>query len=616
MYGALLFTLALTQPAVDVGGRTGYWEDSFFSESGEWLHSCNNVIEQNDEQPVPPLVRQYSTSKNFNRLCTEPSLADVLYTCPACQVYCQLAKPPNICFNNDGSVNQEGNPRFCAFQLQLINSKVEGRHRFPDLPESNPVSGPADCNPSMHSCSYIQRDCIHYNKSHDDVDNCHIHPAYCAHEDNMWKGQFGSDGADCAQVTVESFHQHFYDIRPWGKAPENEDSEPIERWFICICNHPFENITGGVGLSFQDCRNNLDSVFDSILKMEEYEQCLLVNSDLEKDAQEICADLTPVKLKKATIFAVLLSIAGILGIFVFYYFRGKNGSGYGPSQPTATTALTSETANGHVPLLDRNVCYDPCVETNAIPRIWAKFASEKTNLKKFTAKQILSGELGTPLIEYMNDIENLKFDKILVILRDIAWWINEIHGETTTDGKNWTIFHGGISPKNIAIVESDKKVNAIVVNYEIAQDISNNHSNVNVCTDEDLINTNYLPHEWVELPERNDTRSVLSVDVYGFACIAWKLLSSLNSGSYISSDPFSQNVNRTELANGSLKLNPELIKDLNRSHDSQSQSSLQTSTYQKLVVVIEECWSKQPALRLTGAQLYWRLNEIFNDNII
>ena len=37
---------------------------------------------------------------------------------------------------------------------------------------------------------------------------------------------------------------------------------------------------------------------------------------------------------------------------------------------------------------------------------------------------------------------------------------------------------------------------------------------------------------------------------------------------------------------------------------------------QKLVKIIEECWSPQPILRLTGAQLFWKMKENFPENAI
>ena len=37
---------------------------------------------------------------------------------------------------------------------------------------------------------------------------------------------------------------------------------------------------------------------------------------------------------------------------------------------------------------------------------------------------------------------------------------------------------------------------------------------------------------------------------------------------------------------------------------------------QKLLKIIEECWSPQPILRLTGAQLFWKMKENFPENAI
>jgi len=88
----------------------------------------------------------------------------------------------------------------------------------------------------------------------------------------------------------------------------------------------------------------------------------------------------------------------------------------------------------------------------------------------------------------MSKNKNISFDKIKMILSDLAWWINELHGETTQNGKNWTIFHGAISPNNIRIIEQENRVYAVIGNYEIAQDILSNVANINVWTDETLVN--------------------------------------------------------------------------------------------------------------------------------
>ena len=69
----------------------------------------------------------------------------------------------------------------------------------------------------------------------------------------------------------------------------------------------------------------------------------------------------------------------------------------------------------------------------------------------------------------MEILKIIKNAKVVDCLRDIAWWINALHGETTKDSHQWKIFHGAISPRNIAVVTGKGKLYALVVNYELAQ---------------------------------------------------------------------------------------------------------------------------------------------------
>ena len=95
------------------------------------------------------------------------------------------------------------------------------------------------------------------------------------------------------------------------------------------------------------------------------------------------------------------------------------------------------------------------------------FAAEHPSL---TVRDILSGQVGRRLSDHIVD-SRLSLEHTVDCLRDIAWWINALHGETTKDSHQWKIFHGAISPRNVAVVTIKQKLHALVVNYELAQGI-------------------------------------------------------------------------------------------------------------------------------------------------
>lgn len=235
----------------------------------------------------------------------------------------------------------------------------------------------------VDDCSKLWRDCLHLNKTHDDVENCQMHPAYCAHESDEWMSHFGLDGPDCANLTLSNFPTYLFDIYSWGQS-EDQTDEMSERWFICDCNHPFV----GLGVTFPDCKNKIENVFYTINNMTKYEKCLTVNGNKNVDAAEICEHLIEeVGLKFGSIFAIFLSIAGLASLALFIYYRRKSAGGRSGyhlrSQQTDTTRVTGDTLPDTRDLLlpSRNVCYDGCVETNAIPRIRQKFSARHPSLK-------------------------------------------------------------------------------------------------------------------------------------------------------------------------------------------------------------------------------------------
>ena len=101
--------------------------------------------------------------------------------------------------------------------------------------------------------------------------NCQVHPAYCAHSSDDWLESHGIHGPDCARLSLQNFQNYLYDIDPWG----SKRREYIERWLICVCNHPFRPKEG---IAFSACKENIDNVFYQIANMTDYEKCLLVNN--------------------------------------------------------------------------------------------------------------------------------------------------------------------------------------------------------------------------------------------------------------------------------------------------------------------------------------------------
>lgn len=624
----LLYFLSIQTIAVLALETDGsYWQNSFFNTTGDWLYTCHG--DEDETQPfMPDAVKQNPD------ICTDDKLNDLLLSCLPCQVYCEQARARNKCFNSANGALQLLDPvisarrRYCVFQLQFIKAKLDLRYVFPDKPKSKSDA----CNPSVHSCSYIQRDCLHYNKSHDDVLSCQKHPAYCAHESVVWLANFGKEGPDCARISLDNFHKYLYDIDPWSAPPGEEVKlEHVERWLICSCNHPFTRqlTSNDKLLTFPDCKRNIESLFDKITNMPEYDKCRLVNNftdeEVPRKQTDSCIGLkeTTANPKQHIIIAVLIILLLLFISVAIYLYMSRSRSviyGNDRSQLTVTTAIDDTVERD--PLLHSVICYDGSVETKAIPRILSRYLTDNPSLfdPKFdiTTKNVLHGNpvIGKNLHTYIQCAdEKLSFRQVIDILRDISWWINELHGETTTDGKNWSIFHGAMSPTNIWIVESDTRVYAMVVNYEFAQDISNHSGNVNVCKDEDKINIKFLPPEMIILPERNEARCVLSADVYGFACIAWKMLRSVAVGSYSNEDPFDRVITNANDKDKSIRSNTEVLKAIFEDTSIRpSFTGIDAHTYGKLLKIIEECWSDQPVLRLTGAQLFWRMNETFSEN--
>ena len=141
------------------------------------------------------------------------------------------------------------------------------------------------------------------------------------------------------------------------------------------------------------------------------------------------------------------------------------------------------------------------------------------------------------------------------ILVDISWWLMKLHGE---DNLGWSIFHGALDPSKIGVVRKNGKIRAYIMNYKFAQgqgyiicmphmicvmspatkslsslteispkDIA--RSDDIMINQSDEIDYRYQSWEVVHQKEPKNKRFVLATDIYGFACIAWRILTSIES---------------------------------------------------------------------------------------
>lgn len=625
---------------------SSYWESEFVDpNTGEWFFTCHGENFDN-EIPIPDIVAHYA--EQGKNICQDQTLSKEYQKCIPCQAYCQQTRPLNECFNDETGelkiVDQNNKTRFCVFKFQMVRAKGDLRFQFPEKP-----NGPDDlCNPKEHACATIQRDCLHYNMTTDGVANCHVHPAYCAHASDDWLESHGIHGPDCARLSLQNFQNYLFDIDPWG----DKKREYIERWLICVCNHPFRPKEG---IAFSACKENIDNVFYQIENMTNYERCHLVNNatTLIGDDLTLCESQ---KNKETTILSQRTTLVGCVVVFgcvvavailVYRRFHAQSdGYGHPASQPTAFTAISNSTLPANTvttPLLpglleqipSSVVCYEGSIETKAIPLILEHFRKNKSLFtSQISTRDVLQGTVGTALDKFLAR-RRLEYEEVAAILKDISWWIHALHGyrriagESLGENSHWSIFHGAISPRCIAIYESEpgiangagdgktlrsrNNVHAFVVNYELAQDILNHAGTVCVCTNEEKINIKYLPPEMIIGPERQETRGVLSADIYGFAGIAWKLLQNMSGNSLSNADPFDAEIAERE-ARGVRSPKADILKSIFA--DTAIRPSLAgLERHEELVKIIEECWTVQPVLRLTGAQLFSRLNQaLTSDN--
>lgn len=93
------------------------------------------------------------------------------------------------------------------------------------------------------------------------------------------------------------------------------------------------------------------------------------------------------------------------------------------------------------------------------------------------------------------------------------------------------------------------------------------------------------------------------------------MLRSVAVGSYSNEDPFDRVITNANDKDKSIRSNTEVLKAIFEDTSIRpSFTGIDAHTYGKLLKIIEECWSDQPVLRLTGAQLFWRMNETFSEN--
>ena len=125
------------------------------------------------------------------------------------------------------------------------------------------------------------------------------------------------------------------------------------------------------------------------------------------------------------------------------------------------------------------------IETKAVPYILTKFRdlySQSSIFGSITSSDVLNGRLPHHFLELdeflqshcINQVRTkpskqysdtrvqnsyLDDNKVIKLLYDLSWWINELHGSDhgghndkwSQEPKTWSIFHGAINPTNIRI---------------------------------------------------------------------------------------------------------------------------------------------------------------------
>ena len=84
-----------------------------------------------------------------------------------------MVKEANICHDpDDGSLvtspdhpQGTGNQRYCVFSAELNKAAFDNYFKFPEPPNTKE----APCEPTQHDCGFINRQCLHQNKTYDRI---------------------------------------------------------------------------------------------------------------------------------------------------------------------------------------------------------------------------------------------------------------------------------------------------------------------------------------------------------------------------------------------------------------------------------------------------------------
>lgn len=622
-----------------------YWDKKFRDSDGNIVYDCQGYAKPGSVKKARQTEQDYCAGQSCAEFWrSKMDMKNEQKFGVSCQLHCQMVKEPNICHDpKDGALISSPNQRYCTFKIDMNRANFEKYFQFPEPPPSSNAS----CLPNQHVCGYIVRGCYHKNKTHDDIrptDSCMEHPYYCAVEHPDWMNQFDNGIPDCLALTVDNFSKYLIDLQRYANKEYdfNEFAAGVERSFICVCDYPFQSDNGK---HFLSCRDNVQNVFDEIRELDQRRKCDVINSkeihgysyfiyntttgEFEtncrnrwlKESYEFCIyDQTPVN---ATYFIIIGSLVMVLLLAIIFITqrrrrrnRYQNPLSETGSNPTATSGYSNrpETTALIIPIEGKETL-DGSVETKVIPQILTNFENRYKNEDVSLDRNIvLLGETDFTLESVLRE-RKITSENYLRVLIDISWWLMELHGEN----KSWKVFYAALEPSKIGIINRNGRLNAYIINYKMAQDIA--RVTTVTINDHESINYKYQPPEMINATERYEARSVLSTDVYGFACIAWKILRVISDASGEINpleDPFDREIE---------SLTPQHATVIDpRWHKSSVYSSMKVifqdhtkrpafgrinkDKYSNIIKIIKECWCVDPPLRLTSAQLYHRLIEL------
>lgn len=657
-----------------------YWEQDFYHPNGNIVYDCqgysikgkNNYdrkeIEERDAQKCSERNRDGSIKnrrtcddfwrQKFSGKPLSPSFSKNFS--PGCQVHCGMVKEANICHDTeDGSLvtspdhpQGSGNQRYCVFSAELNKAAFDNYFKFPEPPNTKE----ATCEPKQHDCGFINRQCLHHNKTYDRItkDGCALHPYYCAVEHPDWTSQFDTGLPDCLSLNLENFSKYLIDIQLYS-SKQSDIKYDLTRSFVCVCDYPIKT-KDDRGDHFLSCRENVQNVFDKVRSLPHRDQCNVINAktihgysnfiynegqfDAEeaKNRQKWLSQSYKFCMSEETqsnIWNIALIVIGmmVLLVTIIYFAKRRRGQNrnqnqyYNPSEgsnPTATTGYSNRPERETTAFIvnsEGKETLDGSVETKVIPHIlknYEKFRKKQGILEK---NIVLLGETDLTL-ESVLQKRKLNEHNYLNILIDISWWLMELHGEN----KGWKVFYAAIEPSKIGLVEINGNYHAYIMNYKMAQDIA--RSTRVTINDHKSINYKYQPPEMINSTEKYEARSVLSADVYGFACIAWKILRVISDSSDEidpSEDPFDREIESLPNSNSNIPNIKDPLMEKTNVYCSMKVifqdiskrpafGRINKEKYSNIIKIIKECWSVDPPLRLTSAQLYHRLIELSSIN--